>query len=233
MNMKIYFLRSVNILNLLLLSIVAAIAYFTFIPFFYLDARTLLPEVKEAPAVAVEEPAASQGPSAADYAVISNQNLFHPDRTIPPEIKPEAMIPKPEVVLYGTLITDDLSIAYVEDKRAPYSTPGRGKRQIALKKGNSLSGYILKEVQPNRIVLAKGDDVIVVLLEAAEKRQAGSGAEATPTSPPRGAAAFPPARPSTPQPALASPPGARPPAVAPATPGAQPVYPRVVPRGRF
>jgi type II secretory pathway component PulC len=233
MAMKIYFLRSINILNLLLIAIVAAVAYFTFIPFFYLDARTLLPEVKEAPAVAVEEPAPSQGPSAADYAVISNQNLFHPERRIPPEIKPEAVIPKPEVVLYGTLITDDTSIAYVEDKRAPYSTPGRGKRQIALKKGNSLSGYILKEIEPNRIVLAKGDDVIVVYLQAGEKRQPGSGAEATPTSPAGRTAAFPPATPSTQKPALASPPGARPPAVAPETPGAQPVYPRIVPRGRF
>jgi len=233
MDMKIYFLRSINVLNLLLLSIAAVIAYFTFLPFFYLDARTSLPEVKEAPAVAVEEPAPSQGPSAADYAVISNQNLFHPERKIPPEIKPEAVIPKPEVVLYGTLITDDTSIAYVEDKTAPYSTPGRGKRQIALKKGGSLSGYILKEVQPNRIVLAKGDDVIVVYLEAGEKRQSGSGPGAAPTSPAGGTTAFPPARPSTPQPAIAPKPVATPPNVAPGTPGSQPAYPRTIPRGRF
>jgi hypothetical protein len=232
MGMMIYFLRSINILNLLLISIAAAIAYFTFIPFFYLDVRTSLPEIKEAPAVSVEEPAASQGPSPADYAVISNQNLFHPERRIPPEIKAEAVIPKPEVVLYGTLITDDLSIAYVEDKRAPYSTPGRGKRQIALKKGSSLSGYILKEIEPNRIVLAKGDDVIVVYLEAGEKRQPGTGPAATPTSPPGGTAAFPPARPSTQQPAVSSPPGAVPPAVAPGIPGSQPAY-RNAPRIRY
>jgi hypothetical protein len=233
MAMKIYFFRSINILNLLLLSIAAAIAYFTFIPFFYLDVRTSIPEIKEAPAAFVEEPAASQGPSPADYAVISNQNLFHPERKIPPEIKAETVIPKPEVVLYGTLITDDLSIAYVEDKRAPYSTPGRGKRQIALKKGNSLSGYILKEIEPNRIVLAKGEDVIVVHLQEGEKRQPGSGPAATPISPSGGTTAFPPVMPSTPRPALSSPPGAMPPAVAPGIPGSQPAYPRTVPRGRF
>jgi hypothetical protein len=69
---------------------------------------------------------------------------------------------------------DDMSVAFVEDKKAPYSTPGRGKRQVALKKGDNLNGYILREIEAHRIVLVKGEDKIVVMLNEGEKRKAGA-----------------------------------------------------------
>ncbi len=68
--------------------------------------------------------------------MISEQNLFHPERKIPPEKQQEKAVPKPDLFLYGTLITNDASYAFVEDKKAPYSTAGRGKRQTTLKKGD-------------------------------------------------------------------------------------------------
>ncbi len=174
-----YILQSINILNGLLILVVAAISYFTVFPFLNVDIQMSLPRAKETSLASPEKPAPLQNPSPADYAVVSDQNLFHPERKIPPEKAEEKSIPRPDVVLYGTLITDDMSIAYVEDKKTPYSTPGRGKRQIALKKGDHLGGYVLQQVEANRIVLVKGEDKIVVMLTEGEKRK---GSE-TPTSP--------------------------------------------------
>ncbi len=210
-----YILQSINVLNGLLILGVAVVSYFTVLPFLNLDIQMSLPQAKEPAAAFGEKPALLYNPSPADYAVISDQNLFHPERKIPPEKAEEKAIPRPEVVLYGTLITDDMSIAYVEDRKAPYSTPGRGKRQIALKKGDHLSGYVLQQVEANRIVLVKGEDKIVVMLNDGEKRK---GSE-TPTSPSRTTPGAP-----TPSafPSQVSPPAVPPYAPALTTPGTAP-----------
>lgn len=109
-----------------------------------------------------KEPTESQIPSPTDYMIVGEQNLFHPDRKIPPEKKEEQAMPRPEFVLYGTLISDDISLAYLEDLKAPRTTPGRGKRQTSLKKGDTMSGYTLNDIEADKIVMAKGDDKIVV-----------------------------------------------------------------------
>ena len=168
-----------NVLNGLLTAAVATVAYFTVIPFLNLDYQTTLPEFKEAVAQSAEKPATPQNYSPVDYAVVSEQNLFHPERKIPPEKKDEKAIPKPEVVLYGTMIMNDTSIAFIEDKKAPYSTQGRGKRQRALKIGDILSGYILKEIMPTHITLVKGEEKMIVMLNDGQKRKT----DATPSSP--------------------------------------------------
>ena len=184
-----YLLQSVNVLNGLLAAAVVTVAYFTVLPFLNLDTQMSLPAAKETAERSGEKSVLPQNYSPADYAVISEQNLFHPERKIPPEKKDETAIPRPDVVLYGTLITDDMSMAFVEDKKAPYSTPGRGKRQVSLKKGDNLNGYILREVETNRIVLVKGEDKIVVMLNEGEKRKAGAAPapQATSTMPSVGA----------------------------------------------
>jgi hypothetical protein len=184
-----YLLQSINVLNGLLAAAVATVAYFTVIPFLNLDIQMSPPAAKETAEWSGEKSVLPQNYSPADYAVISEQNLFHPDRKIPPEKKDEKAIPRPDVVLYGTLITDDTSIAFIEDRKAPYSTPGRGKRQVSLKKGDNLNGYILLEIETHRIVLVKGEDKIVVMLNDGEKRKAGAAPalQATSTMPSGGA----------------------------------------------
>ena len=201
-----YLCQSMNVLNGLLAAAVVTVASFTVLPFLNLDTQMSLPAAKETAERSGEKSVLPQNYSPADYAVISEQNLFHPERKIPPEKKDETAIPRPDVVLYGTLITDDMSMAFVEDKKAPYSTPGRGKRQVSLKKGDNLNGYILREVETNRIVLVKGEDKIVVMLNEGEKRKAGAAPalQATPTMPSSGAPpamipSSPPAAPSLPQ----------------------------------
>ena len=176
-----YFFLSMNVLNGLLAAAVVAAVFFAVIPFLN-PAVMSLPRAKETVAWSGEKAATSQTSSPADYAVISEQNLFHPERKIPPEKQPEKVIPKPDVFLYGTLITDNVSFAFIEDKKAPYSTAGRGKRQVTLKKGDYLSGYILSEIEANRIVLVKGDEKVVVMLDDREKRRTGE-ASALPATP--------------------------------------------------
>jgi hypothetical protein len=97
-----------------------------------------------------------------EFVVISEQNLFHPERKIPADKTAEESKPKPEFVLYGTLITGDTNLAFMEDLKAPFASSGRGKRQRALHIGNSISGYTLTEVHPERVLLVKGDDRIEV-----------------------------------------------------------------------
>jgi len=167
-----YILQSINVFNLLLMTVIAVMFFLIVIPAHRPDIKSILPPVKGKAVRAPEKPLAKVPPPVLDYALVSDQNIFHPERKIPPEQKAEKAVPKPEVILYGTLITSQVSIAFVEDKKAPKTTPGRGKRQIALQKGEQLSGYILKEVTANRIVLTKGEDKMVVLLEEGDKRNA-------------------------------------------------------------
>jgi hypothetical protein len=114
--------------------------------------------------------------------LIGDQNLFHPDRIIPPEKKEEKAVPKPDLILYGTLITDQLSMAFIEDRKAPKTTPGRGKRQTILHKGDQVSGYILREVEAGRIILAKGEERLIVLLEDGEKRKTVTETQISPAT---------------------------------------------------
>jgi hypothetical protein len=162
-------------------------------------------EAKEIRMHSEEKAAPESSAPYADFVTIAEKNLFHPEREIP---KGEtAVVPKPELILYGTLITDDVSIAYVEDKKSPYSTPGRPKRQTALKKGSSIGGYVLREIEPNRIVLVRGEDKLVVMLDDSEKRK---GSETGSSQASKGVGgAFPPTSiaPAAPQ-AIAPSPGA-------------------------
>jgi hypothetical protein len=214
-----YLLRSFTVLNLALAT--AACLAAGLVLYLHYGSDTGLTasgtsETVKVPAIPV--PAEADGPNMQNFAVVAEKNLFHPERKIPPEIKDEAL-QKPDVILYGTLITENMSIAYLEDKKAPYSTAGRGQRQLTLKKGEKVSGYTLQEIDEDRITLVKGDDRIVVRLESPDKRKSGeaSARPATPAVPGRPAADRPPPPPSivpTPQPSTSP----RPSVSAPAAP---------------
>lgn len=185
-----YIAKSVNVLNGLLLLAVAAAAYETVVPYLDLKIRPTLPSAGKAVMAPPALPLSPPAPTLHDYAALSEQNLFHPQRRIPQEKIDEkalqaAAIPKPELTLYGTLIAEDLSIAYVEDKKAPFSTPGRGQRQRQLKKGDVVGGFVLKEIEADRIVLVKGEERLVVLLDQKDKKRSGeaSATAAAPAAP--------------------------------------------------
>lgn len=205
-----YLLKNLNLLNLTLALVLAYLVKSFVYPFFVQGpAYTPPPVKKQAETAAVApggkapetRPAEAKGPSPADFVVIADQNPFHPERKIPVPKVEAPPLPKPEFVLYGTLETPDLSIAYMEDKKAPKTTQGRGKRIITLKAGDSLSGFVLKQIQTDRVVMTRGEETVVVHLSDRGKVREGSA------TPPAGAAAHPPGQrtPAASQPVVSQP----------------------------
>lgn len=115
-------------------------------------------------------------PTGLDFIVVAEKNLFHPERRMPTDKRGEQALIRPEVIFYGAIITSDKKIAYVEDKKNPYSTPGRGKRQTPLAEGAMIGGYKLKEIHPETIILVHGDDEMVVNLRDQKDRKSGGEA---------------------------------------------------------
>lgn len=195
-----YFLRQINLLNLVLLAIIILFISFVILPMLSTEIKYLTSVKKktdESAAAKEEKTAEVQMPPYLDYIMIAEDNLFHPERKIPVEKKEEKVLPKPELVLYGTLITDGMSYAYVEDKKSLRTTPGRGKRQMVLKNGDSISGFILKEIYPDRIVLTKGEESMTVnLMDKSKARESTPSASQKPSFAPPGRPLRPPPSPS-------------------------------------
>ncbi|MEN6623482.1 MAG: hypothetical protein ABFD50_18295 [Smithella sp.] len=166
-----YILRNLNVLNGILLAAIALLVVFIAIPFFSMDIWLTIPKIPPAKIGQSVQTTVTENPPFADYALISDQNLFNPARRIPPAGAEEKIFARPEIILYGTLITGKMRIAFIEDKKTPKTTPGRGKRQIAVQKGYNINGYVLKQIDPDKIVFVKGMDRIVVRLEEGEKRK--------------------------------------------------------------
>ena len=212
-------LRSFNVLNILLIAVLLFVLQYLLLPMATVDvgyAPAALKKAAEAEQQAAGAAQAPQAPSLMEYTVIAEQNLFHPERRIPPEKTEAPPLPKPEFVLYGTMISDELTLAYMEDQKAPQSTAGRGKRQTPVKKGESLSGFVLKEVGPEKVVMVRGEEQMDVYLNdtARPKKREGmvgtapsAPAAVTGTPPPAvpsRAAAVPTKQQPTPPPAAAS-----------------------------
>jgi type II secretory pathway component PulC len=170
------FLRNINLLNVLLIAAILIFVNYTILPLLNMNVRFTLPTATRHPVQKEEKAAESSVPSLTDYTVIAEENLFHPGRTIPVETAEEQTVPKPEFVLLGTVITDDMKLAYLENLKEPYSTAGRGKRQRSLRIGDTLSSYTLAEVYPEKVVMVRGQDRIEVNLDDSTKQRT-SGAQ--------------------------------------------------------
>jgi len=178
-------LRNINIINTLL--VVTIIYFFTyyFSPTLNMQIKFTPPEpddIIEVDEYTIEELSL---PSNVDYMIISEENLFHPERKIPVEKKVEQPLPKPEFVLYGTLVSENISIAYLEDLKAPRNTPGRGKRIIPLRKGQTLSGFKLEEIETDRIVMTRGEEKIIVPINDPSRPKERQTVTTTQTPPPQ------------------------------------------------
>jgi len=156
-------IKHINVLNLLLLGAIYISANSYLLPAH--GEKTALPQTAAKmgpPQQTVLEVTRFQSPPAAEYLIVSDQNLFHPERRIPAATKDAQLSEKPEFVLYGTLITDTVGIAYMEDRKTAYSSPGRGKRQQTVMLGKSLSNYTLAEIYHDRVLMVRGEDRIEV-----------------------------------------------------------------------
>jgi hypothetical protein len=180
---KRYVHKNINLLNILLVMAIAATIVFAVLPLTGMKATVRLPEVKVKAAPSgpapMEKPPA---PSPLDYAVIGENNLFHPERRIPPLKKDEKVLPKPDLVLYGTVLADDMALAFIEDRKAPKTTPGRGQRQTVIKPGEVISGFVVKEIGKDRIVLVRGEEHMTVNLSDERKRKKSEGSPGAPGS---------------------------------------------------
>ncbi len=175
---------NLNILNILLAT--AAVALFILLdyPLINSEVRIIRPKAKPAAVAGVEKAAPASTIAYMDYAVIAEKNLFHPDRKVPVEKKDNKLLVRPEIVLYGTMIAGDKKLAYIEDKKAPYSTPGRGKRQVTIPEGGMISGFKLTEIHEDRILLVRGEEKMLVRLNDGKIRaQVPTQAGAMPAPP--------------------------------------------------
>lgn len=170
-------MRHINILNLLIL-IVAVGFYVNFLkPLLTTSLSVELPIPKETSLEMQIGADKAAKPALSDYRLIGEQNLFHPDRVMPVEKadKTEKKVaisgPRPELVLHGTMIVNGLKIAYVEDKKATPTTPGRAARQLVVKEGDSISGFVLKQITENMIVLANGEEQMTLYLDELKDRK--------------------------------------------------------------
>ena len=179
------FLQNINILNIILIAAVIAFAAYSIFPTLEMKVKYALPAAKNIEGTAAEETGELDIPSLTQYTAVVDDNLFHPERRIPPEKKEEQPLPKPEFILYGTMIANDISLAYLEDLKAPRNTPGRGKRQVALKKGDSMSGFILKEIETDKIVMVRGEEKLIVAMNDPQKPKTRAVAATTTAATPK------------------------------------------------
>jgi hypothetical protein len=178
-------LSNLSVANIALAAVLIVFANYTFFPMFSKGSKLRLPAPKKqasTPAAAVEKPVDSKSPSPSDFFIIAEQNIFHPERKIPVEKKAEVPLPKPDFVLYGTLMLDDIRIAYMEDKKAPQNTPTRGKKQIPLRLGEALSGFTLREIDADKVVMVRGTETLAVYLNDASKSKSREGAAGIPVA---------------------------------------------------
>lgn len=176
-----YILKSMNTLNLFLATVLLFIAGYLLLP---LSRSATVPAVPQAKPAA-KQPGAPQAPveppsAAADYVMIADRNLFHPERIIPVEKKEEKPLPKPDFVLYGTLIDGDTKIAFMDDLKTPYTTPGRGKRQLSIARGGNLSGFVLSEVHTDKVVMTRGEEKMTVMIDDRQHKRSGHVETTTP-----------------------------------------------------
>jgi hypothetical protein len=161
-------LSHINLINIMLAGVLIFFINYTLLPFLHKSIQYSLPVMakhEEAVSGSDKKPDQAKTLSPLDFMVITEQNLFHPERKIPAEIKEAQPLPKPDFVLYGTLLSDDVNIAYMEDKKSPFSTPGRGVRPVPLQIGQTLGGFTLKEVETGKVVMARGEEKVTVYLD--------------------------------------------------------------------
>jgi hypothetical protein len=178
-------MKQITLLNCILLAGILAFGIFVLLPIFTKRVKVpLSPATAKMAEHKKEAPDQAINPPPQEYAVVAEKNLFHPDRIIPAK-KEDIAIPRPEFVLYGTLISDTISIAYLSDSKIPRSTPGRGQRQTGLKIGETMSGYTLKEVHHDRAVMVHGEDRIEIKVVGPDsKKKRGGTATAAPSPAP-------------------------------------------------
>ncbi len=109
--------------------------------------------------------------SADTYAIISEENLFRPDRTEWVIDKPD--VPKGENIdpdkleLFGTIIVDDKKCAIIHEKKL--KKKGKDKKNEIYSLGDYVGGYVVSAIDEKKVVLDYyGEKVTLYLHEGKE-----------------------------------------------------------------
>lgn len=117
-------------------------------------------KAKNPPAVGTnKEPASLQS-----FIVISEKNIFSPQRKDFPILTVEKSIPvtRPEVILYGVTIAGDFQAALITSPGRPLR---KGEREaMTLEIGEKIGEYKLAKIQSDRITIESNEDSFEVLL---------------------------------------------------------------------
>ncbi len=164
-----YVLRSITPLNVILL-VILTIAAGAIYPSPQRSAIFDFQRPERSSPPAEEQISSYSLPDLSDYSVIGALNIFHPDRKPPPPpVKKKSKPPKPviqkvEFTLHGTLVSEDATIAFVEERRLSQRAAGKKKKISILKVGDTLAGYTLKSIESDRIVMVRGKEEVTVPL---------------------------------------------------------------------
>jgi hypothetical protein len=143
----------------------------------------------------VSVPAPPPAASAGGYGVVASRNLFNPNRSEAAASPVVAAGPKP--FLHGVVMDGPKSRAYLEDPAV--------KRTFGYAVGDTVSGGRVQSISQDRVVIARPDGLVEVLLQDPAKPKLAVPAAATATPP---AAPTAPGVPASRLPAAAVPPRA-------------------------
>ena len=135
----------------------------------------LPPTPRAAAPAGVSVPAPARAGSAGAYGLVVSKNLFSPSRSEAPAGPVVVAGPKP--LLHGVVMDGPQSRAYLEDSTV--------KRTFGYAVGDAVNGGRVQSISPDRVVIARPDGLVEVLLQdPAKPRPAGPPtAGATPPAP--------------------------------------------------
>jgi hypothetical protein len=120
---------------------------------------------RPAPPVSVSAPA-SEAPALAAYGVITAKNLFSPSRSEAPGGPTLTKGPKP--FLHGVVMNGRMSRAFLEDPVA--------KRTFGYSIGDTVAGGRVESISADRVVIARPEGLVEVLLQDPAKPRAAAAA---------------------------------------------------------
>jgi hypothetical protein len=132
------------------------------------------PTPRTAAPAAMSVPAPTPAASAGGYGVVASRNLFSPSRSEAPAGPVVAAGPRP--LLHGVVMDGPKSRAYLEDPTV--------KRTFGYAVGDAVGGGRVQSISQDRVVIARPDGLVEVLLQDPAKPKLATPAAAAALTPP-------------------------------------------------